>query len=111
MRANSSSPCPFGQRSPSRRARATLACAVGTPSSSCLVDSQRYPNLFNLDIRLAKTLKLAGDTNLVLSADGFNILNKNTTLNQNFTASSSAFNRLDEVLSPRIIRFGVRLTF
>jgi len=30
MRANSSSPCPFGQRSPSRRARATLACAVGT---------------------------------------------------------------------------------
>jgi hypothetical protein len=88
-----------------------LACPVGTPSASCLVDSQRYPNLFNLDIRLAKTLKLAGDTNLVLSADGFNILNKNTVLNQNFTASSSAFNRLDEVLSPRIIRFGVRLTF
>jgi hypothetical protein len=88
-----------------------LACPVGTSSADCDVDNQRYPNLFNLDLRLAKTMKLAGDTNLVLSADAFNVLNKNTTLNQNFTASSSAFNRLDEVLSPRIIRFGVRVTF
>jgi hypothetical protein len=88
-----------------------LACPVGTASADCTIDNQRYPNLFNLDLRLAKTLPLAGDSKLVLSADAFNVLNKNTALNQNFTASSGAFNRLDEVLSPRIVRFGVRVTF
>jgi hypothetical protein len=47
----------------------------------------------------------------VLTADLFNVFNSNTELNRNRTASSSAFNRLDEVLSPRIVRFGMRLTF
>ena len=75
------------------------------------LDSERYPSLWNLDLRLSKTLQLAGSTALVLTADLFNVFNSATELNRNRTASSSVFNRLDEVLSPRIARFGVRFTF
>jgi hypothetical protein len=41
----------------------------------------------------------------------FNALNNNVELNRTRQANSSAFNRLDEVLSPRVLRFGLRLSF
>jgi hypothetical protein len=75
------------------------------------IDSVRYPNLWDVDLRLAKNMHLAGDANLTFSAELFNALNSNTELNRYRFAQSGSFNRLDEVLSPRIARFGVRLTF
>jgi hypothetical protein len=75
------------------------------------VDDVRYPNLWNLDLRLAKNVKIAGGTSLQLVADLFNALNNDVELNRVRTANSAAFNRLDEVLSPRVVRFGVRLQF
>jgi hypothetical protein len=75
------------------------------------LDDVRYPNLWDLDLRLAKNVKIAGSTQLQLVADVFNVLNNDVELNRVRNAASSAFNRLDEVLSPRVVRFGVRLQF
>jgi hypothetical protein len=83
------------------------------------VESIRYPNVFNLDLRLAKNLKI-GSSTFVISADVFNVLNAGTELNRGRRASSSAwsptnrggaFGRLDEILNPRVVRFGLRYQF
>jgi hypothetical protein len=73
-------------------------------------DAVRLPNLWNLDLRLAKNFKLGG-ANLVIGAEVFNALNANTELYRNPAASSNNFNRLDEILAPRIVRLGARMTF
>jgi hypothetical protein len=73
-------------------------------------DAVRLPNLWNLDLRLAKNFKFRG-ANLMLGAEVFNALNANTELYRIPNASSTAFNRLDEILAPRILRLGVRMTF
>jgi hypothetical protein len=75
------------------------------------IDDVRYPNLWNLDLRLAKNFKISGNTSFQVVADCFNVLNNNVELNRVRAASSAAFNRLDEVLSPRVFRFGLRLQF
>jgi hypothetical protein len=36
------------------------------------VDDHRYPTLFDLDLRLAKTLKIFGRANVLIAADLFN---------------------------------------
>jgi hypothetical protein len=79
---------------------------LGVPS----VDSQRLEGLWNLDLRLAKNLKL-GNTNLVLSAEAFNVLNNDLILARTLRANTSTFRRADEVLNPRVVRFGVRYAF
>ena len=71
-----------------------------------------YRDFYETWLRLAKNINLGGDgRNLVLSAEMFNVFNSGTELNRYRQAQSSAFNRLDEILSPRIVRFGARLTF
>ncbi len=81
--------------------------ALATPD----IDTVRYENLWNLDLRLSKSFKLAGTSTLQISADFFNVFNSNTVLNQTRQANSSAFNRIDELLSPRVLRVGARLQF
>jgi hypothetical protein len=73
-------------------------------------DQVRLPSLWNLDLRLAKNFKMGG-ANLMVGAEVFNALNSNTDLYRNPAASSTAFNRLDEILAPRIVRLGARMTF
>jgi hypothetical protein len=73
-------------------------------------DQVRLPSLWNLDLRLAKNFKLRGAT-LVIGAEVFNALNANTDLYRNPAASSTSFDRLDEILAPRIVRLGARMTF
>jgi hypothetical protein len=75
------------------------------------LDTHRYENLWNLDLRLSKSFSVAGRRGLVLTADLFNVLNTATELNRNRQANAAVYNRLDEVLSPRVLRFGVRFTF
>jgi hypothetical protein len=74
------------------------------------VDAWRLPDLWNLDLRLAKNVKLGGAT-LTLTADAFNVLNAGTPLTRNPAADSAVFNRLDSILNPRIVRFGARFQF
>jgi hypothetical protein len=83
------------------------------------IESIRYPNVYNLDLRLAKNLKIGGST-FIISGDVFNVLNANTELNRGRRASSAAwspasrggaFGRLDEILNPRVVRVGLRYQF
>ena len=91
------------------------ARASGEPPKNVIpngvsVDDMRYANLWNVDFRLAKNIKISGAT-AVLSAEVFNAFNSGTELTRTLDAASASFNRLDEILSPRIVRLGLRFTF
>ena len=76
------------------------------------IDDNRFPDLWNVDLRLAKNFKFGGGrTNVTLSAEMFNVLNSNTELKRIGDAGSATYGRLDEILAPRIVRFGAQLAF
>ena len=83
------------------------------------LDSLRLPTVWNFDLRAAKNIRLGGTT-IVLSADLFNVFNGNTELARGRQASAAlydkatntgSFNRLDEILNPRVFRLGMRFQF
>ena len=74
------------------------------------VGQQRLPDVWNLDLRLAWNRKISG-ASLGLMADVFNVFNAGTILRQNDFADSSAFDRTEQIMSPLLVRFGVRLGF
>jgi hypothetical protein len=73
-------------------------------------DANRLPTLVDLDLRLAKNFKIGGST-ATFSAECFNVFNSNTELNRNVNASAATYNRLEEIMAPRIVRFGLRFNF
>ena len=73
-------------------------------------DQLRLKNLWDLDVRLAKTMRFGG-AHVTLAGEIFNALNANTELYRNPNATSTSLNRLDEILAPRIARLSARLTF
>ncbi len=83
------------------------------------LDTERLPSVYNLDLRLAYNLRF-GSSAVIVSADLFNVFNSNTELSRARQASSPAwdkstgtgsFNRLDEILNPRVFRLGLRFQF
>jgi len=75
------------------------------------IDDQRYDDLWNVDLRLANRIKVGGRTSMEVTADLFNAFNAGTVLGRNRAADSGAFHSPTEVLSPRILRIGLRLNF
>jgi hypothetical protein len=73
------------------------------------IDDVRLPDVWNLDFRLAKNITV-GRASLNLAADLFNVLNNNVELQRNRVVGTT-FNQLNQNLSPRILRFGVRVGF
>ena len=73
------------------------------------VGSERLPNIWNLDMRLAWN-KAIGGAQLNLSADVFNVFNSGTVLRR-VDAADGPFNRIDQILNPLLVRFGARLSF
>jgi hypothetical protein len=85
------------------------------------IATYRLPNVNVLDLRLARDLRL-GPVGLTISADVFNVFNRNTVLQRNVASgidtnddpddpTFAVQNRITELLSPRVIRLGARLTF
>jgi hypothetical protein len=88
------------------------------------IDQFRLDNVYELDLRLEKTFKL-GPIALTASAECFNVTNNNTVLQRESRAGTwdleaapgeqfsqySFFNQIIETQSPRIFRFGARITF
>lgn len=70
----------------------------------------RHKNITNLDLRLAKDLRL-GPAGLTLSIDMFNVFNQQTILQRNTRMGIASGNRITELVSPRVFRLGARLTF
>jgi hypothetical protein len=81
--------------------------ALATPS----VEDHRLANIADLDVRLDKTVRLRGEAALVLSAELFNVFNSGTVVYSSAEANSEVLGRIYAILNPRIVRFGVRLTF
>jgi carboxypeptidase family protein/TonB-dependent receptor-like protein len=91
---------------------------LATPS----VDTNRYSNVWDADLRLAKNIKLGSQVALSVSAEVFNVFNNNVILSRFRQANSSAFTataagaepglgRIEEILAPRTLRFGARFSF
>lgn len=102
----------------------------GEGSKSVLVDGvdpQRHEDVLNLDLRLGKEFRM-GPVGVTISADVFNVTNERTELqrqHRQFCGSATVgcgrnlttgvavgtTNRITEIQSPRVIRFGARLNF
>ena len=74
------------------------------------VDTFRYPNLWNTDVRASRSFRVSS-VRMRLIADVFNVLNANTALVRNNNVTSPTFNALAQNLSPRILRFGAVIGF
>jgi len=92
----------------------TTATLGGDSTLSVLVTPQidyfRYPDLWNTDLRAARTFK-AGTVSLRGILDCFNVFNANTVLVRNNNIASTSFNSIAQNLSPRIFRVGLVVTF
>lgn len=73
------------------------------------IGEDRLSDIWNLDLRLAWN-KDVGGARLNLTADVFNVFNSGTVLRR-VDAADSAFNRIDQILNPLLVRFGARLSF
>jgi hypothetical protein len=74
------------------------------------LDAQRFDNLWNLDLRWAWNPKFGGSRgNLQFIADLFNVFNSATEITRERNAAATTFGVLGSNLSPRILRFGLRV--
>lgn len=74
-------------------------------------DDNRLDDVFQLDFRVSKDFSLPGDVVMNLSADLFNATNERTVLWRTNRVNTSSANRIAEIHSPRVWRFGARLKF
>ena len=79
------------------------------------VTGHRLPNPYSLDLRVSKDFRFKG-VGLELALDAFNITNEQTVLQRNADlvsrdVVSSTKNRIRELQNPRVLRYGIRLTF
>jgi hypothetical protein len=74
------------------------------------IDTYRLDNLWNLDLRFAKRFQVQR-ASFELIGDLFNVFNSNTELVRNRNAAAASFRALAQNLSPRILRFGVKVGF
>jgi len=92
----------------------TTAALGGDSTLSVLItpqiDTFRYDNLWNTDLRASKVFKFNTVTVRGI-LDAFNILNANTALVRNNNIASPTFNTIAQNLSPRIFRVGLVVGF
>jgi hypothetical protein len=98
-------PFPQAIRTPSRANRAGIADVLLAP-----MGETRLPNLYTLDFRVDKTFSV-GPMRIVPSIDMFNLTNVNTVLARRRLQNASNANLISGIVAPRVIRFGVRVTW
>jgi carboxypeptidase family protein/TonB-dependent receptor-like protein len=74
------------------------------------LDSERFDNLWNLDLRLSKDFRISRGS-FQLIADLFNVFNANTEITRERNLGATNFGFLASNLSPRVLRFGARVNF
>ena len=80
-------------------------------SAVSAVDAERYGNVWDFDLRLAKTFRFGKQPYLTLAAEWFNVANSGQVLVRIRQANSAAYNRVDEVLNPSTFRLGATFGF
>ncbi len=115
MRYQQGAPRPlFTSVSDSALAGGGLNAFYGTGTHLILVapmDTFRYENIFTLDLNLRKTFEIGAYGRLTGSVDVFNVTNSNMVVLRQNNVRSSTFNVINENLSPRAVRFGLRYSF
>ena len=81
-------------------------------------DDYRFPNLFQLDLRVAKKFTMPAGFAFEASLDAFNVTNERTILWRDYEIAAPTASRpvpdptaIQEMQSPRILRLGARITF
>ena len=74
------------------------------------VDVDRLDDVWDLDLRLAKDVRVSR-ANLTLGAELFNVFNSGVVLARTLDARSTVYGRADQILAPRILRLGARVSF
>ena len=107
-------PIPFAARNVARPG-APRANVQVTPD----VDTYRMDDIFTIDARIDKDFQI-GDLSLTLSADIFNLLNDGAIIQNEYlsgtvgggsTVPLSTLGNVNQIIGPRIVRFGVRLAW
>jgi hypothetical protein len=75
------------------------------------LDTNRFETLWNLDLRASKNVRFGTRGSVQLIADLFNVMNSATEITRERNAAATTFRVLGSNLSPRILRFGVRVGF
>ncbi|HEY6929762.1 MAG TPA: TonB-dependent receptor plug domain-containing protein, partial [Thermoanaerobaculia bacterium] len=75
------------------------------------MDDQRYKDVYEVDMRLEKVIPITATSNVTVSADCFNITNQGTVLQRFNRLNRGNTNNIKEIQSPRIWRFGARISF
>jgi len=94
-----------------------LAVPAGARTTSTTVnlspdyDQYRLNDTETIDFRIEKELSLQGPVNMTIGMDVFNVTNEGTGLAYLLDVSSSNAGNLDDNISPRIYRLGVRLNW
>ena len=96
--------------------RSGTTAALGADSALTVlltpeIDTLRYPNLWNTDVRVAKAFRTSDTSNIRFILDVFNLFNANTALVRVNDVTSTRFNALAQNLSPRIARVGLVIGF
>lgn len=81
-------------------------------------EDYRFPNLFQLDLRVAKEFRMPGGFGFELAADAFNVTNERTILWRDYEIVAPGTGgapppetAIQEMQSPRLIRLGAKITF
>jgi hypothetical protein len=72
--------------------------------------ARRYDDMFVVDARVEKKFTF-GRVSVIPGVDVFNLGNANTVLTRQHQQTASTANNVLEVLAPRVLRFGARVTF
>ena len=75
------------------------------------LDRYRMDDLYLLDLRAEKTFAAASNVNLTFGIDLFNVFNAGTVLSRETTLSSRLGDYVRDVVSPRIWKLGVRVSW
>jgi hypothetical protein len=91
--------------------RDTINAGAGTDVPvSADADTFRFPDIHVVDLRVEKEFRLS-DMGLTLGVDVFNVLNESYVLQRQSILATNTSDHVVEVLSPRVLRVGVRLSF
>ncbi len=75
------------------------------------VDDRRADDILTVDLRLEKEFAATSNVGFTFSLDAFNLFDEAYVLQRERALATSRTDFLDETLSPRIYRFGVRLNW
>jgi len=75
------------------------------------IDTNRYDDLFLIDLRVAKLFTLERNTNVEIAAEVFNVTNENTTLQLGSRLDQTSYRRVGEIVSPRVLRLVATINF